>query len=64
MGPGMVIDLKHLSGEIKALRSAGISVSPENLKISDKAIITMPYNVLQDIMEEDRLEKATGKPYG
>ena len=26
MGPGMVIDLKHLSGEIKALRSAGISV--------------------------------------
>lgn len=60
----MVIDLKHLSGEIKALRSAGISVSPENLKISDKAIITMPYNVLQDIMEEDRLEKATGKPYG
>lgn len=64
MGPGMVIDLKHLSGEIKALRSAGISVSPVNLKISDKAIITMPYNVLQDIMEEDRLEKATGKPYG
>ena len=64
MGPGMVIDLKHLSGEIKALRRAGISVSPENLKISDKAIITMPYNVLQDIMEEDRLEKATGKPYG
>lgn len=64
MGPGMVIDLKHLCGEIKALRSAGISVSPENLKISDKAIITMPYNVLQDIMEEDRLEKATGKPYG
>ena len=24
----------------------------------------MPYNVLQDIMEEDRLTKATGKPYG
>ena len=64
MGPGMVIDLKHLCGEIQKLRSAGIKISPENLKISDKAIITMPYNVLQDIMEEDRLAKATGKPYG
>ena len=64
MGPGMVIDLKHLCGEIQKLRSAGIKISPENLKISDKAIITMPYNVLQDIMEEYRLAKATGKPYG
>jgi len=64
MGCGMVIDLKHLCGEIARLREAGIAVSPENLKISDKAVITMPYNVLQDIMEEDRLTKATGKPYG
>lgn len=64
MGNGMVIDLKHLCGEIERLRAAGIKISPENLKISDKAIITMPYNVLQDIMEEDRLQKATGKPYG
>ncbi len=64
MGPGMVIDLKHLCNEIAKLREGGIAVSPENLKISDKAIITMPYNVLQDIMEEDRLTKATGKPYG
>jgi len=64
MGPGMVIDLKHLCNEIAKLREGGIAVSPENLKISDKAIITMPYNVLQDVMEEDRLTKATGKPYG
>ncbi|MBD5632795.1 MAG: adenylosuccinate synthase [Clostridia bacterium] len=64
MGPGMVIDIKHLCGEIAKLREGGIKISPENLKISDKAIITMPYNVLQDVMEEDRLTKATGKPYG
>jgi adenylosuccinate synthase len=64
LGPGMVIDIKHLCGEIAKLRAGGIKISPENLKISDKAIITMPYNVLQDIMEEDRLTKATGKPYG
>ncbi len=64
MGCGMVIDLKHLCGEMAKLREGGIKITPENLKISDKAVITMPYNVLQDIMEEDRLTKATGKPYG
>lgn len=64
LGPGMVIDIKHLCGEIQRLRDAGIKITPDNLKISDKAIITMPYNVLQDVMEEDRLAKATGKPYG
>ena len=64
LGPGMVIDLKHLCNEIERLREGGIEISPANLKISDKAVITMPYNVLQDIMEEDRLTKATGKPYG
>ncbi len=64
LGCGMVIDIKHLCSEMDRLRAAGIKITPENLKISDKAIITMPYNVLQDIMEEDRLTKATGKPYG
>lgn len=64
LGCGMVIDLKHLCGEIDRLREGGIKITPDNLKISDKAVITMPYNVLQDAMEEDRLQKATGKPYG
>lgn len=64
MGCGMVIDIKHLCGEIAKLREHGIKITPENLKISDKAIIVMPYHVLQDVMEEDRLTKATGKPYG
>ncbi len=64
LGPGMVIDLKHLCNEIKSLTDRGIKITPANLKISDKAVITMPYNVLQDVMEEDRLTKATGKPYG
>ena len=56
MGNGMVIDVKHLAGEIQRLVDAGVKVSPENLKISDKAIICMPYNVLQDQMEEARLK--------
>ena len=55
MGPGMVIDIKHLAGEMARLREAGIVITPENLKISDRAVITMPYNVMQDCLEEERL---------
>ena len=55
MGNGMVIDLKHLCGEIEKLTAAGVSITEKNLKISDKAVICMPYNVLQDCMEENRL---------
>jgi adenylosuccinate synthase len=61
MGNGMVIDIKHLCGEIERLREKGIKISPANLKISDKAVITMPYNVMQDCLEEDRL---AGKKFG
>lgn len=55
MGNGMVIDLGHLCGEIAKLAKAGISISPENLKISDRAVICLPYHVRQDILEEERL---------
>ena len=55
MGPGMVVDIKHLVGEMARLREAGIEISPANLKISDRAVITMPYNVQQDCLEEERL---------
>lgn len=55
MGNGMVIDLEHLVGEIGRLTEKGIHISPENLKISDKATICMPYHKLMDCMEEERL---------
>ena len=55
MGNGMVVDLKHLCGEIEKLKSAGVKITPDNLKISDKAVICMPYHVLLDCLEEDRL---------
>ncbi len=55
LGPGMVVDLKHLTEEIGRLREKGVSVSPKNLKISDRAVITMPYHVLLDCLEEERL---------
>ncbi len=55
MGTGMVIDIQHLCGEISRLREGGIKITPDNLKISDKAIVCCPYNVAQDCLEEDRL---------
>lgn len=58
MGNGMVIDLEHLSGEIDRLRQAGVQISPENLKISNRAVICLPYHVMQDCLEEERLKDA------
>jgi adenylosuccinate synthase len=61
LGPGMAIDLAHLDKEIKGLAERGIKITPDRLKISDKAIVTMPYHVSLDGLEEDRL---AGKKYG
>ena len=55
MGPGMVIDIEHLTNEINTLREAGIVITPDHLKISDRATICMPYHKLLDCLEEDRL---------
>lgn len=61
MGNGMVIDLEHLCKEIEGLTSKGVKISPANLKISDRAIICMPYHVMLDCLEEERLKD---KKYG
>jgi adenylosuccinate synthase len=55
LGPGIVIDLEHLFGEVERLREGGIAIGPEHLKISDRATICMPYHKLLDGLEEDRL---------
>lgn len=55
MGHGMVIDLEHLCKEIESLKADGIRVTPDNLKISSKAVICMPFHRDQDALEEDRL---------
>lgn len=58
MGCGMVVDIEHLSKEVANLKKAGVKISPENLKISNRAIITLPYHVMQDCLEEERLGDA------
>ena len=57
LGAGMVIDLDHLAGEMDAIEERGVKVGPENLKLSDKATISMPWHKVQDELEEDRLAK-------
>jgi len=61
MGCGMVIDLEHLCGEMEALKNKGVRITPDKLKISDRAFVCMPYHKQQDILEEERL---ADKKYG
>ncbi len=61
LGTGTVVDLEHLCGEISRLQQAGIHISAENLKISDRAMIVFPFHREQDVLEEARL---ADKKYG
>jgi len=56
MGLGMVVDCEHLYNEVARITEKGIKVTAENLKISDRATICMPYHKLLDCLEEDRLK--------
>ena len=58
MGGGMVIDIEHLCGEMDRLVEKGVKLTPAQLKISDRAIICMPYHKMLDGLEEDRMGKA------
>lgn len=63
LGDGMVVDLDHLENEIESIREKGIVISPQNLKLSKHATISMPWHKIQDELEEDRLAK-TGSAFG
>ena len=63
LGTGMVIDLDHLANEMQAIEARGVEVSPKNLKLSDKATISMPWHKVQDGLEEDRLAQK-GSAFG
>lgn len=61
IGNGVVVDVKHLVEEMGRIEAAGVEISPDHLKISDRAVICMPYHVMLDILEENRL---AGKKFG
>ena len=55
LGGGMVVDLDHLRHEMSMLQYMKVKIDSDNLKISDKATICMPFHVRQDVLEEERL---------
>lgn len=57
IGNGVVVDLEHLAGEIENLKAKGITLTPDRLKISTRAVICTPYHKMMDILEETRLGK-------
>ncbi len=56
LGNGVALDPENLLKEIEGVRAQGISVTPENLKISDRASILFPWHRKQDELEEARLK--------
>ncbi len=58
LGNGTVIDPEALLEEMHSLQAAGVSITPENFKISDRATIVFPYHRAQDALEEERLKDA------
>ena len=52
IGNGVVVDPEVLLAEISKLTSKGISISPENLSLSEKAHLIMPYHKAIDMASE------------
>lgn len=61
LGNGVAVDPESLSGEIESVVSQGVSITPENFMISDRASILMPWHKDLDCLEEARLKD---KKYG
>ena len=60
VGNGVVVDPEKLLEEIDGLRRRGVEVG-ENLRVSDRAHVVMPYHKEQDAALEELLEKRSGK---
>ena len=61
LGNGVAMDPESLMNEIKDVAEKGVAVTPENLKISDRASLLMPWHRRLDELEEQRL---ADKKYG
>ena len=59
IGNGVALDIRKLAAELQMLQDGGVPAP--KLIVSDRAHVLMPYHVLLDTYEEDRL---AGKAYG
>ena len=61
LGNGVAVDPEHLWKEIQDVADKGVAVTPDGLKISDRASLLMPWHRELDGLEEARL---ADKNYG
>ena len=62
IGNGLVVDPRALVAEIASLRAAGVTVD-ENLKLSDRAHVVLPYHKCVDRALETRSRQIDVNPY-
>ena len=55
LGNGVALDPENLWKEIQQIQAQGVEITPENLKISDRASLLMPWHRDLDGLEEARL---------
>ena len=61
LGNGVALDCENLVTEMERIRAAGVSISPENLMVSHRASLLLPWHRELDGLEEARL---ADKKYG
>ncbi len=61
LGNGVALDPENLLSEIREIKARGVTITPENLKISERASLLLPWHRALDALEEKRL---ADRPYG
>lgn len=61
LGNGVALDPENLCKEMEMLKTQGVELTPETLKISDRASLLLPWHRELDELEENRL---ADKKYG
>ena len=56
LGNGVALDPEHLMNEIRGIQEKGISITPDNVKISERASLLLPWHRKMDALEEARLQ--------
>ncbi len=54
IGNGLVVNPEALLKEIKSLTDRGVPISGENLMVSDRAHVILPYHIVEDAVYEKR----------
>ncbi|MDR3729043.1 MAG: adenylosuccinate synthase [Oscillospiraceae bacterium] len=61
LGNGVAVDCESLWNEMQDVMAQGVAITPDNLKISDRASLLLPWHRELDALEEARLKD---KKYG